>query len=141
MEPAKRFDGTFDHNTLVVDFFVQVPSGVPTTEDVDTWQQLEYVKMAQKYWADQSISVTVYYERSDIPKIKEWLTENLRYLKTISFLCKSEHGFDQAPMEEITERKYSQMVNKIEPVDFSQIDEIQEYGDDFECSQGSCPVK
>ena len=107
MEPQQRLDGTPDSDTMVVDFYVKTPEGVPCADDgFDTWKQLDAVKMAQKHWADQSISVTTYYKDGDLPKIQEWLTNNLDEIKTVSFLRHSGHGFVQAPKEAISEDQY-----------------------------------
>lgn len=141
IEPIVKFDGSIDPSTLVADFYVQAPDGCPVAdEDWDTWKQLEILKMAQKHWADQSVSVTVYYKREDIPKLKEWLRDNLAELKTISFLCHNDHGFKQAPKEAITEEQYTKLSSKIKPLE---IDEIAE-GDmveGLECEGGVCPVR
>lgn len=141
IEPVVRFDGTLDHNTVVVDFYEKAPEGSPVAdENWDTWKQLDVLKMAQKHWADQSVSVTVYYRKEGIEQLKEWLGNNLKYLKTISFLCHSEHGFKQAPKEVISKAEYEKMSEKIQPI---QIDVV---GDGFdlsgtECEGGACPIK
>lgn len=141
MEPVVRFDGSLDHNTLVVDFYVAAPENAPVAdEDWTTWKQLDVVKMAQKHWADQSVSVTVYYKREDIPALKTWLSENLKYLKTISFLCHSEHGFKQAPKETITKEQYEKLSAKIKPINDDGVGD-GELGDSMECAGGACPVK
>lgn len=140
MEPVVRFDGSFDHNTLVVDFYLHAPEGTPTAADFDTWKQLDALLMAQKHWADQAVSVTVYYKKEEIPQIKEWLRENLKNLKTISFLCHQDHGFDQAPYEEITEKEFIKQTSKLNPIDLSSLDEVGLI-DGLECEGGSCPVR
>jgi intein/homing endonuclease len=133
--------GTIDRGTMVVDFYVSAPEGYPVAdEDWDVWKQLDILKMAQKHWADQSVSVTVYYKREDIPKLKVWLAENLQYLKTISFLCHSDHGFPQAPKEAITQERFEKLSNKIKPIDFEDIEE-GDMIDGMECQGGSCPIK
>jgi ribonucleoside-triphosphate reductase len=96
--------------------------------------------MAQKHWADQSVSVTVYYKREDIENLKIWLGENLKYLKTISFLCHSEHGFKQAPKETITKEQYEKLSAKIRPINDDDVGE-GELADSLECGSGFCPVK
>jgi ribonucleotide reductase class II len=139
-EPVIKLDGSLDHGTWVVDFYVQAPEGMPVAdEDWDTWKQLEVLKMAQKYWADQSVSVTVYYRKEDIPKIKVWLAENLDEIKTISFLCHNDHGFLQAPKEAIDEATFERLCSKVKPIDIEQITE----GDleSQECAGGVCPIK
>jgi ribonucleotide reductase alpha subunit len=141
MESVLLFDGTFDQQTQVVDFYVQAPNGYPVTdEDWDTWKQLDVLKFAQKHWADQAVSVTVYYERKDIPKIKEWLAQNLSSVKSISFLCQSDHGFKQAPKEAITAEQYQKMSAKIKPIELDDVGEGSMI-EGLECSGGTCPVR
>lgn len=140
IEPVRKLDGTIDFNTLVVDFYVKAPDGYPVADEgFDTWKQLEAVQLAQTHWADQSVSVSVYYKREDIQKIKDWLADNLKRLKTISFLVYNDHGFLQAPKEKITQEKYDKFSSLTKPIDF---DRIQ--GGDIEsqeCAGGVCPVK
>lgn len=140
MEPVKRFDGSIDHGTMVVDFYVKTPDGTPCAdESFDTWKQLNTVITAQKHWADQSVSCTVYYRREEIPQIKDWLSENLKNLKTISFLCHNDHGFNQAPMEAITKEQYETLSAKVMPVNFGDIGAGNM--DSLECAGGACPIK
>ena len=140
IEPEQKLDGRIDHGTLVVDFYQKAPEGLPVAdEDWTTWKQLNTLLLAQKHWADQAVSVTVYYKREDLPALKEWLANNLKFLKTISFLCHSEHGFAQAPKEAITKEQYERLSTKIKPIDLEKIGE----GDleSLECAGGVCPVK
>lgn len=128
-------------DTMVVDFYERAPEGHPVAdEDWNTWKQLDVVKMAQKHWADQSVSVTVYYKREDIPQLKQWLTENLQYLKTISFLCHSDHGFKQAPKQSITREEYEKLSAKIKPIDIDAVGEGSMI-EGTECEGGVCPVR
>jgi len=141
IEPVVRFDGTLDHNTQVVDFYVAAPDDAPVADEGwTTWKQLDVVKMAQKHWADQAVSVTVYYRREELPELKAWLADNLKYLKTISFLCHSEHGFKQAPKETITKEQYEKMSAKIKPIDTDKAGE-GDLQSSLECEGGSCPVR
>jgi ribonucleoside-triphosphate reductase (thioredoxin) len=141
MEPVKKFDGTPDHGTQVVDFYVKAPDGFPVADEGwDMLKQLEVHTMAQKHWADQAVSVTVYYKREDLPVLKQWLTDNLANLKTISFLCHNEHGFKQAPKEAITQAQYDKLAAKIKPIeeqDISGGDMVE----GLECQNGVCPVR
>lgn len=141
MEPVVKFDGTLDHGTLVVDFYVECPQDLPTADEgFDTWQQLDTLMMAQKHWADQAVSVTVYYRKSEIPQIKAWLALNLKKLKTISFLCWNDHGFKQAPKEAISKERYEQLQSAIKPLDLD-YDLGGEDISSLECEGGACPVK
>jgi hypothetical protein len=141
MEPVLKFDGTPDHGTQVVDFYVHAPDGMPVADEGwDMMKQLDVHSLAQKHWADQAVSVTVYYKREELGILKQWLTDNLHTLKTISFLCHNEHGFKQAPKERITQAQYERLSAKVKDID---VDDIAggDLVDGLECAGGSCPIR
>jgi ribonucleoside-triphosphate reductase len=141
VQPDMKLDGTLDHGTLVVDFYVQAPEGYPVVDEGwDTWKQLDVLKMAQKYWADQAVSVTVYYKKEEIPLLKAWLAENLQYVKTISFLLETGHGFNLAPKEPITAQQYEELSRKVKPIEIEDIT-AGEMLPELECAGGVCPVR
>lgn len=141
IEPVQKFDGTLDHNTLVVDFFCETPKGTPCTDEgFTTWDQLDTVLLAQKHWSDQAVSVTVYYKKEEILQLKQWLMNNLKYLKTISFLCYNDHGFKQAPLESMTKDAFDKVNEKLKPLEAELIDNVGEISS-LECESGFCPVK
>jgi ribonucleoside-triphosphate reductase (thioredoxin) len=139
IEPAKRIDGSLDHTTLISEFYCRTPDGTPCADDgFDIWKQLDTLLFAQKHWADQSVSVTIYYKKDEINQIKAWLALNLKNIKTISFLCYNEHGYVQAPLEAITEEEYNTLSKNIKEIDFDDIGDGNL--DNLECA-GSCPIK
>jgi ribonucleoside-triphosphate reductase (thioredoxin) len=140
IEPVKLLGGGFDHGTQVVDFYEKAPDGCPVAdEDFDTWKQLHAVQIAQEHWSDQSVSASVYYKKSEIPKVKEWLANNLKNVKTISFLCHDDHGFEQAPKQAITKEQYERLSSKIKDIEIEGIGEGQM--ESLECEGGVCPIK
>jgi ribonucleotide reductase alpha subunit len=140
IEPAQRIDGSLDPSTVVVDFYVETPPEVPTADGgFDTWKQLDVVKMAQKHWADQAISVTVYYQKKELDSVKDWVKNNLHEIKTVSFLPHSDHGFVQAPKETITAAQYDKLSSKIKLLDEADFGD-GELVDSLDCV-GGCPIK
>jgi len=140
IEPVVRFDNSLDPTTVVVDFYLETPSDVPTSDgDYSTWRQLDTLLMAQRHWADQAVSVTVYYRKADIPELKEWCAKNLQYLKAVSFLCHTDHGFKQAPWEAITQEAYQKGTAQIRELDASMISSGNL--ESQECEGGVCPVR
>ncbi len=141
IEATQKFDGTLDRNTLVVDFFCNTPEKTPCVDEgFTTWNQLDTFLLAQKYWSDQAVSVTVYYKKDEIPLLKIWLADNLKNLKSISFLCYNEHGFKQAPLESITKEQYEKAKESIKEINVDEIDN-KEMVDSLECEGGVCPIK
>ena len=140
IEYVRNFDGTDDHSTVVVEFPCSFPADTKFADDMTAIDQLEVIKRLQQEWSDNSVSVTIYYRKDELDDIKAWLSENYVNVKSVSFLLHSEHGFDQAPLEEITLEKYNEMKEKVNPItslDHISFDEVQI----DECEGGACPVR
>ncbi len=102
--------------------------------------QLETVKRLQREYSDNAVSCTIYYRKHELEEIKEWLAKNFSTnVKCCSFLLHSEHGFQQAPYEEISMETYCEMMLHATPIVEGVI--APEDGDNEECVSGACPVK
>ena len=142
MEKEIKFDGSVNNNTMVVEFPCSVPETTPIGDHFSALQQLEFIKQMQQNWSDNSVSVTVYYKKEDLPSIKKWLAKNYEFnVKTVSFLLYHGHGFTQAPYETITKEKYKELKSKVKPIEnLNVVDEDSVEGID-DCASGACPVK
>jgi len=141
IEFQRNFDGSDDTNTVVVEFPCKFPENTIVSKDMKALEQLELVKKLQTEWSDNSVSVTIYYKKEELDGIKEWLNSNYNNnLKTVSFLLHSEHGFDQAPLEEISRQDYEVMVKSVKPITDCEVNEEDIKGS-FECATGACPIK
>ena len=139
VEYAKRFDGTEDRSTVVIEFPCHINGKTILAKDMTAVKQLELVKKLQTDWSDNSVSVTVYYRLEELDEIKEWMAKNYeKSLKTVSFLLHNEHGFEQAPYEEITKEEYEKRVSRLNPIkNVSSGENLRE----LECVGGVCPIK
>lgn len=135
-------DGREDHTRWVVEFPCQSPEGAVLAADMTAVEQLEWVKKMQTEWADNAVSVTVYYRKEELPAIKEWLAENYdRFVKSVSFLLHSDHNFPLPPYEEVSKEVYEKTLAK---VDFSVPLVLDATGTDIDgdaCATGACPVR
>jgi len=134
-------DGREDHTRYVVEFPCQSPTGSVLASEMTAIQQLEWVKKMQTEWADNAVSVTVYYRKEELSSIKEWLTANYdSSVKSVSFLLHADHNFPLPPYEEITKEQYEKSVSKI---DFTIPLQAATGGmlDLDDCSTGACPVR
>jgi len=133
-------DGREDHTKYVVDFPCESPEGAVLASSMKAVDQLTWVQKLQSLWADNAVSVTVYYRKEELESIKQWLSVNYdKNIKSVSFLLHSEHNFPLPPYEEITKEEYDKMVSKI---DFT-IPLVATPGelDLDDCSTGACPIK
>jgi intein/homing endonuclease len=143
VEYSKNFDGTFDHNTQIITFPHKLPDDTFLAENCSAVDQLNWVKRLQRDWSDNSVSVTVYYRKHELPEIKEWLKENYNTnIKTVSFLLHSDHGFIQAPMEQITKEEYEKLASQCRPItDLNGICYVEDTLE-ADCANGNaCPIK
>jgi len=139
VEYQQNFDGTEDRSTVVVSFPFRHPDNAILAKDVTAIQQLETVKWLQEVWSDNSVSCTVYYRKEELPEIKKYLKKNYKQNhKSLSFLLHNEHGFKQAPLEEITEEQYNALVANTTII--SAIAEAN-IGLEDDCESGVCPVR
>jgi uncharacterized lipoprotein YehR (DUF1307 family) len=116
------------------------PKGTTVAADMTAIDQLETIKRLQAEWSDNSVSVTIYYKKEELDTIRKWLSVNYINVKSVSFLLHSEHGFAQAPFEEITEEQYNEMSKKVTPI--TQVGNLRM--EDLEiqdCEGGACPVR
>ena len=139
-EFQKNFDGSEDKSTYVVSFPCSYPEHTVFAKDMSAIDQLEVVKRLQHEWSDNAVSVTIYYRLHELDDVKLWLKDNYtNHIKSCSFLLHSDHGFTQAPYEEITKEVYDQLVSTVIPIKQGHIDIEDDYG--LECVKGVCPIK
>jgi ribonucleoside-triphosphate reductase len=140
VEYQQNFDGSEDHSTVVVSFPFRHPDNAVLAKDMTAIDQLETIKWLQENWSDNSVSCTVYYRKEELPEIRKYLKKYYKNShKSLSFLLHSEHGFKQAPLEEITQEQYDELVASTRLI--TRVEEANIGLDDSECANGACPIR
>lgn len=136
-----NFDGTENRDTVVVYFPCKTPEGSILTKDMDVIKQLDMVKKLQTVWSDNAVSVTAYYKPEELESLKTWLKDNYENnIKSVSFLLFKDHGFKQAPYQEIDEATYLAANAKVKPL-IAILSGNVEMLDMAECAAGACPIR
>lgn len=139
-ESLRRLDGSTDEGTVVVEFPCEFPYGTPTAATVGWRDMLKMQEDLQREWADNAVSITVYYKQEELPAIREHMAENWDKLKSVSFLPVMGHGFDQAPLEAISIPEYERRLAAIDTKA-----EVTIRGEstliDADCETGACPIR
>jgi len=137
-----NFDGTENHDTVVVYFPCETPDGAVLANDMGVIKQLDMVKELQRVWSDNAVSVTAYYEPSELNTLKEWLKDNYKNnIKSVSFLLRQKHGFKQAPYQEIDKETYLKAKEKVKSLTNLGIGTSGELLQGIECEGGICPIR
>ena len=140
VEYQQNFDGSEDRSTVVVSFPFSHGETATLAKEMTAISQLETVRWLQEEWSDNSVSCTVYYKKEELPEIRKYLKKHYKNgHKSLSFLLHSEHGFKQAPLEEITQEQYDALVASTVPI--TSIKELDIGLDDAECATGACPIR
>lgn len=145
VEPQMNFDGSVDHSTEIPCFPCKFPEGTTCAKDFDAIKQMDIIRKLQSEWSDNSVSATVYYKPHELPAIRKYLEEHFTDgIKSISFMLHSDHGFAQAPYEEITKEQYEKMASESQQISAASI-KYYKHDDDMAseptCAGGVCPIK
>lgn len=139
VEYARRFDGSTDYGTSIASFPCETPDDTVTSDQLTAIEQLQWVSRLQTIWSDNAVSCTVYYTPEELDTIKLWLSEHYENeIKSVSFLLRNNHGFDQAPYEPITEEEYNKLTAQ---VTYLQVSVAGGELLDDDCSSGACPIR
>jgi len=144
IEPIKNAgyhieDDSYSPNTIVVEFPVHEQLFERSKDDVSIWEQAENAADYQKYWSDNQVSITITFKQDEANQIKHVLECFEDKLKSVSFLPIKEHGYKQAPYEEISKEKFGEMVSKLKPLDLDKTKD-RAIGSKF-CDSESCEIK
>lgn len=141
VEPVRNFDGTEDSRTVVVEFPCEFSRETLLADDVSAIDQMEIQRIIQRVWSDNAVSTTTYFTPEELPDIQEYLAKNWAEMKSISFLLKEDHGFDQAPLEAISREEYQRRVNALNEVSSWHSHGLSAMDDSMECEGGACPIR
>jgi adenosylcobalamin-dependent ribonucleoside-triphosphate reductase len=139
VEPAAESPDT----TSVVYFPIK-SEAIRSEKDVTIFEKMALAATAQRYWSDNSVSVTVSFNKdTEAQHIGTVLHMYDGQLKTVSFLPSGNDTYPQMPYTQITEEEYNNSKNTLFPIDLTGIyagmaaDAIGE----AYCTTDSCEIK
>lgn len=131
--------------TYVLDFPVKAPGGSVFKDDITALEQLEHWKLVKKSFTEHNPSVTVSVGDGEWLQVASWVYENWDIIGGLSFLPRSEHVYQLAPYEEVTEKGYNELLKKWEHIDFSKIVSYEKIDEtqgskELACVSGVCEI-
>ena len=133
-------------NTTVFSFPVKAPENAVTRKDVGAIEHLELWLAYQRHWCEHKPSVTISVKDDEWLDVGAWVYRHFDEVSGVSFLPYSDHTYQQAPYQDITEEEYNKAVAEMpENIDWTDL-EFYEKEDtttgsqELACSSGSCDV-
>lgn len=127
----------YARSTVVAYFPVRAAEGCRMDEEVPLWEKAALLSALQTYWADNSVSATLTFSQQEAPQIARVVAAFTGKLKTVSFLPRSEHGYEQAPYQQISAAEYERAAAQIRPLRLSEQANVHDTDEKF-CSGEVC---
>ena len=106
--------------TTSVVFFPVKSSAVRSEKDVTIYEKMALAATAQRYWSDNSVSVTISFDpETEAQHVGTVLHMYDGQLKTVSFLPSGNAVYPQMPYTQITEEEYEEARMTLFPIDFT----------------------
>ena len=139
------------HDTAVISIPQKAPDGsiLRTESPFDT---LERVKRVAQEWIKpghrrgsntHNVSATISLKQDEWQEAGEWMWNNRNYYNGLSVLPYDGGTYTQAPFEDITEDKYTEMSKVLSNVDLTKVIEAEDNTDlsgEVACAGGACEV-
>ena len=149
----KVFDNPYDETSTLVTFpvcydnvdFDTVDGKEVNIESAIT--QLNRYKLLMESYVDHNCSITVSYDKEEVPKIIEWLLNNWDSYIGVSFLYRndptksaSDLGYPYLPQEVVTKEEYDAYTKQLKEVNIDSANSFEELKEE-DCLTGACPVR
>jgi len=113
-------------------------------KDVSIYEKVALAATAQRWWSDNSVSVTISFDaEKEIKDVGTVLHMYDGQLKTISFLPMGNHVYPQMPYSQISQAEYDQYAMELFPIDFAGVYQglgIDAIGEAY-CTTDACEIK
>jgi ribonucleoside-triphosphate reductase (thioredoxin) len=128
--------------TVVISVPVEGPD-IRAEHEVSIWEKVSLAAQCQRWWSDNSVSVTVTFREDEGDQIPAVLRAFDGQLKSVSFLPMAEGVYRQAPYQRVSKVEWDAMRAGIRPVDwdrlYSSADLPEAEGESF-CTTDVCEL-
>ena len=133
-------------NVSVFSFPQKAPKGAITRERYTAVEQLETWLRYQRHWCEHKPSCTVSVKESEWMEVGAWVYKHFDEVSGVSFLPHSDHTYQQAPYQDIDEKKFKEELKKMPTnVDFEKLSDYEDEDNttgtqELSCTAGACEL-
>lgn len=103
----------YNPSNYVFYFPIKSPEGSITRNELSAIRQLDIWLIYKTYWCEHNPSVTISVGDDEWLDVGAWVYKNFDNVGGLSFLPRSNHTYQQAPYQEITEDEYFKWLEKM----------------------------
>lgn len=132
--------------TTVFSFPQKSPEGAITRNDMTAIEQLSLWLTYQRNWCEHKPSVTITVRDHEWMEVGAWVYKHFDEVSGVSFLPHSDHTYQQAPYQEVSEREYLDALALMpERIDWTKLsdyekEDMTKSSQTFACSSGVCEI-
>lgn len=134
------------HDMDVFTFPQQAPAGAPMRTSLSAIEQLEHYLMFKEHWCEHNPSITVYVRDEEWLGVGDWVYRHFDQVGGVSFLPHSDHVYQQAPYQDLSEDEYKAWVAKMPSgIDWSNLGDYEKEDatkgtQELACVSGACEI-
>ncbi len=136
-------DSVADPDTTSVIYMPAEGPDIRSESEVSIWEKTSLAATCQRFWSDNSVSVTITFRPEEANEIPAVLRAFDGQLKTVSFLPTTNHIYPQAPYQRVSRKEWDAMRARIRPVDWNALyaaEDMPEATGELYCSNDSCEI-
>jgi ribonucleoside-triphosphate reductase len=108
-------------------------------------QQLEHYRLFRKHWCEHNPSITVYVRPSEWVEVGNWVYNNFFEIGGVSFLPHTDHVYEQAPYQEISQEKFEELTKAMPVIDWLELGQFEKEDttkgtQELACVSGVCEI-
>ncbi len=111
--------------TWVLEFPQKAPEGSMVQSKMSAIEQLEYWKKVKLSFTEHNPSVTIYVKDGEWVSVSDWVYRNWEIVGGLSFLPASDHVYQLAPYEKISQEEYDKRLGALSSLDLSLLSEYE----------------
>lgn len=106
-------DDVMNSSAVVFSFPIKAPEDAITRKDMTAMRHLDLWLTYQRHFTEHKPSVTVTIKEHEWMDVAAWVWKNFDELSGVAFLPYSEHIYQQAPYEDLTEEQYNDLLDEM----------------------------
>jgi ribonucleoside-triphosphate reductase len=133
-------------STTVFSFPIESPDNSVMANELGAIEQLKLWLKLKQNWAEHSVSITVYVKDSEWLEVGAWVYKNFDQITGVSFLPYSEHSYQQAPYQPVSEIEYNAALSEFpSPINWNELSAYEqedntEGAQTLACTGGACEL-